>query len=130
MNTGKRRSPFTTYGVLAMAVAFGGTISLMQAVKTFDILSAWLLSINITTLLFLSYDKIVAGGSMTRIPERILVGLAFAGGSPMALVGMKVLRHKTSKHSFQMKFWSAVAIQLTLVALWYFWLKPKLENAR
>ena len=44
-----------------------------------------------------------------------------AGGTPGALLGMRVFRHKTAKESFQLKFWLVVLVQLAVVAGFY-WL--------
>lgn len=47
-------------------------------------------------------DKKKAKKGAWRIPEKVLLGLGFLGGSIGALLGMKLLRHKT-KHWY---FWA------------------------
>ena len=118
-------SPVKTYGAVALFLAVIATVTLVRTIDFFGISSAWLASVNLITLIFLIYDKNIAHTTATRIPERVLIGLVFVGGSPMALVAMRLLRHKTSKASFQWKFWSAVAAQLVLIALWYLWFRPR-----
>ncbi len=46
-----------------------------------------------------------------RVPERALLLLALAGGSPAALLGMRLFHHKTSKESFKVKFWFVILVQ-------------------
>lgn len=74
---------------------------------------------NAATLLLYGYDKAVAGGRATRVPEFLLQGLAFAGGSPAALVSQIVFRHKTSKPAFQRVFWGIVALQAAAIGAWF-----------
>ncbi len=52
-----------------------------------------------------------------RVPEATLLGLGFLGGTPAALVAQRLLRHKTRKTSFQLKFWAITFVQLALLAL-------------
>ncbi len=61
----------------------------------------YVLGINLATFLLCVYDKAVAGSKFVRVPEAILYFAAFVGGSPALLFGMKILRHKTQKVSFQ-----------------------------
>ncbi len=63
------------------------------------------------------YDKRAARRGTWRVPERVLHGLALLGGSPGALLGQRVFRHKTAKRSFQFAFWAIVVLQVALIAL-------------
>lgn len=83
----------------------------------FPILAAYLIGINLATLLLYRYDKLVAPskGEYTRIPEVVLLGLALLGGSPGAFLGMTLRPpHKTSKFSFQLAYWLIVIVQVVL----------------
>ena len=62
---------------------------------------AWWLALNLATALLYGYDKAIAGGNRRRIPERTLLAFALVGGSPGALLAMRVFRHKTAKPSFR-----------------------------
>lgn len=74
---------------------------------------SWIFAMTIITFLTYWYDKIRAiSGHRPRVPERVLLALTLAGGTIGALVGMVLVNHKTSKRSFQIKFWMIVAIQL------------------
>ena len=80
---------------------------------------AYLLALNITTFVYYAYDKWVAGSGFTRIPENILHGMAFLGGSPAALAAQKFFRHKTAKKSFQFVFWLLVVLQAIVLVFYY-----------
>ncbi len=59
---------------------------------------------------FLMYwnDKTAARTARRRTPESTLHVVGLLGGWPGALVAMQVLRHKSSKPSFQAVFWATV----------------------
>ena len=57
--------------------------------------------INIATFLAYGLDKQKARQNRWRIPEKVLLGLAVAGGSVGALVGMWSFHHKTRKMKFK-----------------------------
>ena len=60
-----------------------------------------LIIINIITLFAYGLDKLKAVNHWWRIPEWVLLGLATAGGSVGAYLGMMVFRHKTLKPLFR-----------------------------
>ncbi len=62
-------------------------------------------------------DKRRAGLGERRVPEAVLLGLALVGGSPAAAVAMLILRHKTRKASFLLKFAAVVALQVALAVV-------------
>jgi len=84
-----------------------------------DPLLSWLLSINLVTFLAYGYDKKIAGTGRMRVPERVLLLLALAGGSPAAWLGMRAFHHKTAKQSFTTRFWLIVLIQVILVGAYF-----------
>jgi uncharacterized membrane protein YsdA (DUF1294 family) len=57
------------------------------------------------------------------VPETVLHGLALAGGTLGAYVGMHLFRHKTIKGSFRLVFWVIALLQVALVlaALYHVW---------
>lgn len=81
-------------------------------------LLAWLVAINFTAFVTFWYDKKIAGAGKMRVPERVLVALAFAGGWMLGYVAMRLFHHKTgvSSQDFRNKFWGAVILELALVA--------------
>ena len=81
-------------------------------------LFAYLGCINGLTLLAYGVDKWAAKKRWSRIPEKNLHILALLGGSPAALLGQRVFRHKTVKGAFQRRFWFIVLMQTALVFYW------------
>jgi uncharacterized membrane protein YsdA (DUF1294 family) len=78
---------------------------------------AYLFAINLVTDLFYRYDKRVAGGQRTRVPENVLLALAALGASPAAYFAMfsAEKRHKARKTSFQVTYWAIVAVQIIIL---------------
>ena len=115
--------------VMSAIVCFGvcavGTLVLHGALVGLDWLPAWLAAITTVTFLTYGYDKLVAGTGATRVPEKVLLALAFAGGTVGALLGMRLFHHKTSKQSFLERFGLVVAVQAVAIAGWYVFLAPR-----
>jgi uncharacterized membrane protein YsdA (DUF1294 family) len=78
--------------------------------------------INITTFAAYAYDKRAAKQSRYRVPERTLHALALIGGTPMAFVARRVLRHKTRKTSFLTRAWLVFVVQIWAVGGLAVWL--------
>ena len=71
-----------------------------------------LVFVNAWTFLSFHDDKQRAIAGRRRIPESNLLGLALIGGSPGALLGRKVFRHKTRKEPFSTQLLVIVALQI------------------
>jgi uncharacterized membrane protein YsdA (DUF1294 family)/cold shock CspA family protein len=84
-------------------------------------IGAYLGAIGAATWAAFAWDKRQAGLDGRRVPESVLLGLSLLGGSPAALVAMSVLRHKSSKRSFQIKFAAVVIVQALALAAWWSW---------
>ena len=74
--------------------------------------------INVITFFVYGLDKLKAVNHWWRIPEWVLLGLAVAGGSIGAYLGMMIFRHKTLKPLF--RFGVPVIILVQLGVLIYF----------
>ena len=61
----------------------------------------YLAGINLVTFAMFAWDKRSAIKGQWRIPEKTLLALALAGGSPGAIVAQQRLRHKTRKQPFR-----------------------------
>jgi uncharacterized membrane protein YsdA (DUF1294 family) len=72
-----------------------------------------------------AHDKSAAKKNARRTEESKLHFIALIGGWPGALLAQRVLRHKTSKQSFQIVFWATVI--LNVAALLVF-LSPTATN--
>ena len=110
--------------VHTLGLAVTGMFLLHGYLPALDWGQSWLLAVTGITFLTYGYDKLIAGSEATRVPERALLTLAFAGGTAGALLGMRLFHHKTSKESFLERFWLVVAVQVVVVASWYIFLRP------
>jgi uncharacterized membrane protein YsdA (DUF1294 family) len=80
---------------------------------------AWLIGVNAVTVLLYGYDKRQAIVGRSRVPEAGLHMAALLGGSPGALFGQGLFRHKTQKLRFRMVFAAIVLVQM--VAIYGYW---------
>jgi len=116
-------NPVYRYGL----VTFGLTIVLSAVLwlgVRLDIVLSWLIAITLVTILTYGYDKAIAGSDLTRVPEKVLLVLALAGGTIGALVGMRIFRHKTAKGSFRAKFGLVIIVQILVIVVYYVLIKP------
>ncbi len=60
-------------------------------------------------------DKAAALNDDRRVPEAVLLLLSLFGGWPGALLAQHMLRHKTSKESFQASFWLIVILHFVIL---------------
>lgn len=84
------------------------------------VLIAYLIVINLVTLLAFIIDKKKAKRSKWRIPEATLLGLAVLGGSIGAWLGMRIWRHKTLHNKFRFGIPVIILLQLALVLYLYY----------
>lgn len=75
----------------------------------------YMVMVNAVTFLFYGIDKYKSQRNKNRIPENWLHVLALAGGSPGALAGQKVFRHKIAKKSFLFVYWLIVILQILVI---------------
>jgi uncharacterized membrane protein YsdA (DUF1294 family) len=114
-----RRDPFVLQcGLAAFTVAAALLLAVRWAVHP---LTAYLLAVNLSTFLAYGCDKRASARGGVRLPERSLHLLAAFGGSPAALAGQQLFRHKTRKRPFQRRFWIIVAVQAAVLAAWLWW---------
>lgn len=117
-------NPVCRFGLLAFALAIVLAAFLWWYDCPLDVVQSWLVAINLVTFLAYGYDKVIAGSERTRVPEKVLLLLTFAGGTIGALVGMPLFHHKTAKGRFRLKFWLVVAAQIALLVVYYALIKP------
>ncbi len=94
------------------------TFAIWKPFEEHVLLTIYLLAINIVTLIAFGIDKIRAierKKHVQRIRILTLLGLAFAGGSIGALIGMYTFRHKTHKDYFTIGIPLILAMQIIVL---------------
>jgi uncharacterized membrane protein YsdA (DUF1294 family) len=76
---------------------------------------AGLVSVNAVALLLYGFDKRQAVVGGLRIPEAVLHLVALIGGSPGALLGQELFRHKTRKRAFRLVLAAIFVLQAGLI---------------
>jgi uncharacterized membrane protein YsdA (DUF1294 family) len=104
---------------LVIAVCLIAVVSGLFLWMEINLLYAYLLSVSVIAFLFYGYDKRQSLKNGWRIPEVVLHLLALAGGSPGALAGQIVFRHKTKKLKFIIVFAAIVILQAVLIYLYW-----------
>lgn len=116
---GLRAAPVLYTLVPALAVAAGLHVLLAEELRL-DALWTWLLAVNLTVLPLWAFDKLQSKRKNAfRIPERTLHAVAAAGGAPMSLAAMSLLRHKTLHKHFR---WIYLGLLVPWGAVVFFWL--------
>ena len=86
-------------------------------IRPADLLALWLLGVNLVAFALMGWDKRRARRDGRRVPERTLFLTALLGGSPGAILGMQLFRHKTKHWYFKFGMPAILIAQLAL-ALW------------
>ena len=77
----------------------------------------YLAVVNLAAFALMGVDKRRAKRGAWRIPERTLFLPAILGGSPGAILGMQVFRHKTRHRQFMIGMPLILLVQLVIVGL-------------
>lgn len=94
---------------LALAIAF--ILAAVLILGKFPQSLLWLyLSVSLVTFCIYAFDKLAAQKRTYRVPEKTLHLLSLLGGWPGALLAQEFLRHKTSKQSFRLVYWTTVIV--------------------
>ena len=76
--------------------------------------------IAVFSVIITIYDKAAAKKRKRRIPEKVLLAVAFCGGAIPMLITMKLIRHKTQHNKFMLGIPAIILIHLLgLIALLY-----------
>jgi uncharacterized membrane protein YsdA (DUF1294 family)/cold shock CspA family protein len=102
---------------LGLAIVFLGLIGMFVAAGKLPFSILWLYLTG-SAVAFLAYwiDKSAARNDQWRIPEKTLHLFSLIGGWPGAAVAQRALRHKSSKTSFQIAFWTTVILNCSAFA--------------
>jgi uncharacterized membrane protein YsdA (DUF1294 family) len=79
--------------------------------------AAYLAVLNLAAFAAFASDKRRAVRGARRIRERTLLVLALLGGTPGAVAGQQLLRHKTHKEPFRTRLWIVAGAQAMLALL-------------
>lgn len=81
----------------------------------------WVLALSILDFALMGADKGRARRGAWRVPEKTFFLVAVLGGSPGAILGMRLFHHKTRHWYFK---WGLPAILIAQLALatWLFWM--------
>lgn len=82
-----------------------------------DGLLLWLLAVNVAAFVMMGLDKAKAKLGAWRIPEKMLLLTAAAGGSVGAILGMQLFRHKTRHPAFSVGLPAILVVQLAVALL-------------
>ena len=82
----------------------------------------YLVLINVAAFLFMLVDKRKAIRKRWRIPERVLLGLSFIGGSLGGLLAMQLFRHKTKHLQFSIGIPVMLVLHIVLGVVAYLYL--------
>jgi uncharacterized membrane protein YsdA (DUF1294 family) len=119
------KSPSRFFALASLLVLLAGWGALRIFAPSVGALWAWVIAVNAVTFMVFFYDKAVAGGRRTRVPERILLALTAAGGTGGALAGMNLFHHKTVKKGFRRAFWAVVVLQIVGLAVYILYFAPR-----
>lgn len=82
---------------------------------------AGLITLNAVALALYGFDKRQARAGGIRIPEAVLHVVALLGGSPGALAGQELFRHKTRKQGFRLILAATFVLQAGLIYAYWRW---------
>lgn len=77
----------------------------------------YFLAVNSIAFILIDYDKHLAKKRRYRIPEHTLLLFVLVGGTIASGMSMLLFRHKTSKRSYLIRFFTIVFFQLVLLFL-------------
>ena len=85
-----------------------------------DIITGYLLAVNIASFIMYGIDKYKAKRGKWRISEAMLLTMAAIGGSVGAWTGMKVWHHKTLHKKFKYGIPAIIILQIVCISLVWF----------
>ena len=110
----------TGWALLVFALLFTGLIAAAAYVGRLPVFVAGLYLVS-SVAAFATYamDKSAAKNDLRRIRESTLHVFGLVGGWPGALIAQRLLRHKSRKRSFQLKFWITVILNCGVLTWFY-----------
>ncbi|RMG43392.1 MAG: DUF1294 domain-containing protein [Candidatus Dadabacteria bacterium] len=114
------RSAFVKHALRAYFLAAIGSYCCLAAgliLSGATYLNAHIAAINITTGLLFVFDKLISPSRLARVPEKLILALSVAGGTPAVLLGLIIIRHKSAKPRFLVKLIIVLLIQFCILRL-------------
>jgi uncharacterized membrane protein YsdA (DUF1294 family) len=90
----------------------------LSATIDWQFILSYVIVISLITIGLYWKDKRSAEASQWRIPEKTLHICKFLGGWLAAYLAQELFRHKTSKRSFRIVYWSLIALHQFLALEW------------
>ena len=106
--------PHIVFGAAALLLAAAIAFGFQWILPHHPIHHYLLIGINLSAAALAVFDKSIAGRSATRVPEKVLLGVAALGGSLGLLLAMTFFRHKTAKPSFMFAAGAIFCVQLLI----------------
>ncbi len=78
---------------------------------------AYLIGVNVATLVLYAMDKIAAGRGWRRIPEQALLTFAVLGGTPAAALSQRWFQHKRARSKFRKQLNLVLSSQIVALVL-------------
>ena len=114
----KARRQLVAWAVTGVLLATGLTVSVRRSTGL-SALTSWLIAANVVTLVLYAFDKLTATQRWPRVPEKALHFMAIVGGTPAAMLAMRVFRHKSAKSKFRRVFWLILLVQIIAIVLFF-----------
>jgi len=110
-------NPYGFYGLVFGVLTIVLFVALVL-LPLLPLIACWLIATSLTAFLAFAYDKSISNRRWARVPENVLLGIALIGGSPGALVAMRLVHHKTAKKSFLARMAVVLALQIAVIAVY------------
>ncbi len=111
----QRVNPYLFFGLYGLVVS-----AVCAAVGLFffglTLLYAGFIGVNLGGFFLVGLDKWLARAADLRAPERVIIGLALAGGSVGVFIALHVFRHKTRKPWIQASIILILFLQVVVAA--------------
>lgn len=104
---------FGAYLLLGLGIIAAQNLVLPQVSP----LAQFAIASSIAGFILTLFDKSIVGSATMRVPEAVLVFIAFAWGAPGVLLCTNIFRHKTRKGFFQVAVWVALGLQIATLSL-------------
>ena len=98
--------------VVLLTLLFPPALAILRLAHALDlrIVFGYIILISAVTYFLYQHDKKSAEAGEWRTPESTLHFVELIGGWPAAFLAQRALRHKISKTSYQVTFWTIIAI--------------------